>query len=102
MTSPAHGVGLVGPTVSFDGRAVPSQPGDTIGSCFLRAGILVLRTSRAGQPRGLYCGIGVCNDCLVTVDEVPNVRACITPVIEGMTVRSQGGPSGAATRAVDR
>ena len=82
-----------GPTVSFDGLSVPSLPGDTLGSCFLRAEVLSLRTSRSGQPRGLYCAIGVCNDCLVTVDDMPNVRACTTPVGVGMSVRSQGNSS---------
>ena len=97
-----HGAGHAGPAVSFDGLRIQSRPGGTLGSCFLRAGVLVLRTSRTGQPRGLYCGIGVCNDCLVTVDEVPNIRACITPVVEGMTVHSQGGGSGPHSPTVGR
>ena len=73
-------------TVTVDGETVAIQPGDTLGACLLRSGRLATRRSRQGQPRGLYCGIGVCNDCLLTVDGRPNVRACITPALPGATV----------------
>src|SRR5439155_775857 len=50
------------------------------------AGRPELRRSPSGQPRGLYCGIGVCQECRVLVDGVGVVRACVTPVTAGMTV----------------
>ena len=49
------------------------------------AGIVVLRDSPAGAPRGLYCGIGVCQECRVVADGVV-VRSCVTPVRAGMRV----------------
>jgi predicted molibdopterin-dependent oxidoreductase YjgC len=76
--------------LQFDGQSVPMRDNDTIGSALMRAGILVLRRSRSGEPRGLYCAIGVCNDCLVNVDGVPNVRACVTPATAGLNVVSGG------------
>ena len=85
-------------TLTFDGRLVSGRSKDTVGSCLLRAGISTLRRSRSGQERGLYCAIGVCNDCLVTIDRVPNVRACVTSVADGMTVSSQVSPPNVSVR----
>lgn len=81
---PVHG------SFEFDGQSVPIHGDDTIGSALMRAGVLGVRQSRSGEPRGLYCAIGVCNDCLVTVDGVPNVRACITPATPGADVATGG------------
>lgn len=69
-----------------DGRSLEVRPGDTLAACLLRAGVLALRPSLTGQPRGLYCGMGVCNDCLLTVDGVRNVRACVTLARPGSQV----------------
>lgn len=75
----------------FDGRPVPVQPGQSVGAALTGAGIRSWRTTRRyGRPRGLFCGIGICYDCLVTVDELPNQRACLTPAKPGMQVSSQG------------
>jgi aerobic-type carbon monoxide dehydrogenase small subunit (CoxS/CutS family) len=52
----------------------------------MRAGILTLRHDNEGHPRGMYCGMGVCYECLVTVDDVSNVRACMTTARDGMIV----------------
>jgi aerobic-type carbon monoxide dehydrogenase small subunit (CoxS/CutS family) len=49
------------------------------------------RTVKNDSPRGIYCGIGRCTDCIMTVDGVPNVRTCVTPVREGMSVETQRG-----------
>ncbi len=63
--------------LTFDGAPVPVLPGQTIGAALLAAGVRTLRTTRVdGRPRGLFCGIGVCFDCLVTVNGQPSVRAC--------------------------
>ncbi len=43
-------------------------------------------TRRRAEPRGLFCGMGVCFDCLVTVDGRPGVRACMTPVVDGIRI----------------
>lgn len=49
----------------------------------MRAGIIVLRISRLGEPRGIYCGMGYCHECLVTVDGTSNVLACLTDARPG-------------------
>ena len=46
---------------------------------------------KSGEARGYFCGMGVCQDCLVTVDGVPNVRACVTPVRDRLRVETQRG-----------
>jgi len=50
-----------------------------------------MRTTRAGDPRGLFCGMGVCFDCLVIVDGVPGTRACVTWARDGMIISRQAG-----------
>jgi aerobic-type carbon monoxide dehydrogenase small subunit (CoxS/CutS family) len=67
-------------------QSIPIRPGDTLAACLMRAGRLALRRTRRGEPRGVYCGIGICNDCLATVDGTPNVRACMTIAQPGMIV----------------
>jgi predicted molibdopterin-dependent oxidoreductase YjgC len=75
--------------VTFDGRPVPTVEGESVGAALANAGIRSWRTTRkAGRPRGLFCGIGVCYDCLLAVDGRPNQRACLTPVAPGMRLES--------------
>ena len=49
--------------------------------------------SKEHKPRGIFCAIGRCTDCVMVVDGVPNVRTCITPLVAGMDVRTQYGVS---------
>ncbi|MFJ3669844.1 (2Fe-2S)-binding protein [Streptomyces sp. NPDC090106] len=79
-------------TVSFDGRAIEAVPGQTVAAALWAAGVTSWRTTRGeGRPRGVFCGIGVCHDCLVTVNDRPNQRACLVPLHPGDTVRTQDG-----------
>lgn len=71
-------------TVSINGRPVEAYRGESIHSLFA-AGIKSVKKSRAGK-RGPFCGMGVCFECLVTVDGKPNVRACMTEVRDGMEI----------------
>lgn len=74
---------------TFDGTAVDARPGMSVGAALWAVGIRQLRRSRVlGRPRGMYCGIGQCYDCLVHVNGGPAVRACITPVTDGAVVTS--------------
>jgi hypothetical protein len=76
----------------FDGRAVPFAAGQSVGAALLASGVSSWRTTRRGaRPRGLFCGIGVCFDCLVTVEDRPNQRACLVPARAGLRVHSQEG-----------
>jgi hypothetical protein len=78
--------------ISFDGRAVPARMGWTIGAALTAAGIRSWRTTRVeGSPRGLFCGIGVCFDCLVTVNGASSLRACLLPAQPGDVVTTQMG-----------
>ncbi|WP_449374150.1 FAD-dependent oxidoreductase [Arthrobacter psychrolactophilus] len=78
--------------VTFDGAPVPARPGQTVGAALTAAGVTSWRTTaKNGRPRGLFCGIGVCFDCLITADGAPNQRACLTPVREGTARRNRGG-----------
>jgi D-hydroxyproline dehydrogenase subunit gamma len=57
----------------------------------LALGEIATRRTVAGEPRGIFCGMGVCFDCLMVIDGIPNTRACMTWVREGMDVRRQDG-----------
>lgn len=77
---------------SFDGEAIEFHNGQTVGAALVKARILSWRTTRKqGRPRGLFCGIGICFDCLITVNGSPNQRACLVAAAGGMSVRTQHG-----------
>ncbi len=78
-------------TVTVDGRPVTAYAGETVAAVLIAEGDAATRTTVGGAPRGVFCGMGVCFDCLVVVDGVPNTRACMTWVREGMDVRRQDG-----------
>ncbi|MDX3803539.1 (2Fe-2S)-binding protein [Streptomyces sp. AK04-3B] len=79
-------------TVTFDDREIEALPGQTLAAALWSCGVTAWRTTRgAGRPRGVFCGIGVCFDCLVTVDGRPDQRACLVPAAPGAVVRSQAG-----------
>jgi predicted molibdopterin-dependent oxidoreductase YjgC len=76
----------------FDDRDIEFRAGQSVGAALMAAGIRSWRTTRVQEkPRGLFCGIGVCFDCLVVVDEIPNERACRVAAVDGMTVTTQEG-----------
>jgi predicted molibdopterin-dependent oxidoreductase YjgC len=78
--------------ITFDGGTLFAREGEPLLAALLAAGIRVLRTMpRTSEPRGGYCLVGRCPDCMVIVDGVPNVRACVTPVCAGMIVETQHG-----------
>lgn len=78
--------------IAVDGETIPAHEGESLAAALLAAGRRFTRwTARAGEPRGYFCGMGVCHDCLVAVDGHPNVRACMTPVRDGMSVDTQRG-----------
>ena len=84
----------VGDTVAItvDGRAVTARRDDTIAAALLAAGLGQCRTTPvSGAPRAPYCMMGVCFDCLVTIDGAGNRQACLVPVREGMVVETQRG-----------
>ena len=73
-------------TITVDGEAVQARPGQTIAAALYASGRRAFRQTRlGGRPRGLYCGMGVCFDCVVKADG-ETVRACMRYVAEGMQV----------------
>ncbi|MET9431064.1 MULTISPECIES: (2Fe-2S)-binding protein [unclassified Streptomyces] len=79
-------------TLTFDGRPLTARPGQTIAAVLWSNGVLAWRTTRGGgAPRGAFCGIGTCYDCLATVNGRPNQRACLIPARPGDTVTTQEG-----------
>src|SRR5216110_1306218 len=79
--------------LTFDGREVTARPGQTVGAALVEAGIRSWRMTRNhGRPRGLFCGIGICYDCLITVDGLANQRACLVPAADGMRLSSERPP----------
>jgi predicted molibdopterin-dependent oxidoreductase YjgC len=78
--------------VTFDGTPLDALNGQTIAAVLWSAGITAWRTTRVdARPRGVFCGIGVCFDCLVTVNGVPNQRACLVPARPGDAITTQRG-----------
>ncbi len=76
-------------TVLVDGEPMQARRGQTVAAAMLANGRRMLRHTRnAGKPRGLFCAMGVCFDCVMTIDGKPGVRACMTRVEEGMRVSS--------------
>lgn len=76
-------------TFTFDGRPVSVRDGQSLAAALTEAGIRRFRETAEGKPRGIFCGMGVCQDCLVTVDGTPNQRACMTKAAPGLTVATQ-------------
>jgi len=78
--------------IFVNGQPLRAFDGETIGAALAAAGIRELRrTEQLKDPRGLYCCMGTCHGCLVTVNGQPNVRACITPVEAGQQIALQEG-----------
>jgi sarcosine oxidase subunit alpha len=79
-------------SLKVDGQPVEARAGDTVAAAMLAAGIDRFRTTPVTEaPRAPYCMMGVCFDCLVTIDGVGSRQACLVPVREGMAVETQLG-----------
>ena len=79
-------------SLKVDGRLIDARAGDTVAAAMLAAGIDRFRTTPVSDsPRAPYCLMGVCFDCLVTIDGVGSRQACLVPVREGMAIETQLG-----------
>jgi D-hydroxyproline dehydrogenase subunit alpha len=84
-------------TVIYNGEPITALTGETIAAALTAAGQPVMGRYPNGDPRGLGCGMGACQTCLVTIGNARGVRACLTPVADGMVISSrQDGSSHAA------
>ena len=79
-------------TIHVEGEAVTAREGDTVSAALLASGLDVRRsTAVSGAKRLPYCMMGVCFDCLVTIDGVGNRQGCLVPVADGMRIEIQKG-----------
>jgi NADPH-dependent 2,4-dienoyl-CoA reductase/sulfur reductase-like enzyme len=74
---------------SFEGRSIAAKPGQSLAAALIAAGERGLRQTAGGALRGVFCGMGVCQECLVEIDGVPNRRACMEKAVPGLVVRRQ-------------
>ena len=81
-------------TFTFDGQEIEGYEGEPIAAALKAAVVMTHRyTQKEHKPRGIFCAIGRCTDCVMVVDGVPNVRTCITPLKAGLQVKTQYGVS---------
>ena len=91
---PILGTYQKGPLVTFtlDGKEMKGYEGEPIAAALRAVGVMTHRhTSKLDMPRGIFCAIGRCTDCVMIVDGKPNIRTCVTPLQEGMKVQTQYG-----------
>ncbi len=79
--------------ITVDGEPIEGVQGQTIAGVLLAAGRLSWRRGPSGAPRGVFCGIGACFDCVLTVNGVPDVRACRRRARDGDTITTQSRPA---------
>jgi len=75
--------------ISIDGTRIKARKGQTIAEALLASGLRVFRRTKRNAPRGLYCGIGICFECRMVVNGIPNIRTCITPAEPGSKIATQ-------------
>jgi succinate dehydrogenase/fumarate reductase-like Fe-S protein len=79
----------------YNGQPTQAIEGQTVAAALLSMNQRILRkTPRRHEPRGLLCGMGVCFDCLMRIDDRPNQQACLTLIADGMRVETQAGNGG--------
>ncbi|MEM1236943.1 MAG: FAD-dependent oxidoreductase [Pseudomonadota bacterium] len=76
-------------TLTFDGHPVAVREGQSIAAALTSARLKTFRKTAKNNSRGIFCGMGVCQDCLVTIDGVPNQRACMTKACPGQVIETQ-------------
>jgi len=76
-------------TFQFEGRTIQGRRGESLAAALTAAGERMLRLTRDGRGRGIFCGMGVCQECLVEIDGKPGLRACMTKLDRPISVRRQ-------------
>ena len=80
--------------IEVDGAPVQAFEGETIATALIASGRKVLRYTASGAPRGIFCGMGACFECVVEVNGDLSVRSCVTPVRAGMRIRTSEAARG--------
>ena len=78
--------------IDVDGEKIIAFEGETVASALIAAGRRTFRrTTKKNHNRGMYCGIGLCYECMMVINGVPNTRACQTLATPGCRVETQKG-----------
>ena len=75
--------------IVVNGRKISAYEGESVHAALTAAGLQNFRISKTGEPRGVFCGMGICYECLVTIDNISDQRACMTLVKDGMEIITQ-------------
>jgi sarcosine oxidase subunit alpha len=75
--------------IEVDGKTILACSGQTIAEVLLVNGLRSLRMTRKQSPRGVYCGMGICYECRMIVNGIPNVRTCMTLATPGCKITTQ-------------
>ena len=79
-------------TFTFDGKQMKGFAGEPIAVALKANGVMIHRyTKKEHKPRGIFCAIGRCTDCVMIMNVKPNIRTCVTPLEQGMEVQTQDG-----------
>jgi D-hydroxyproline dehydrogenase subunit gamma len=74
--------------ILVDDKRARVPAGITVAAALINLGVTELRSSVTGESRGVLCGMGVCFECRLTIDDRPHQRACLIPVADGMRIRT--------------
>ncbi len=76
--------------IKVDGEKVIAYQGETVAAALIASGRRTFRwTTKKNEPRGMYCGIGLCFECMMEINGIPNTRACQTLVTPGCQVKTR-------------
>ena len=79
-------------TIVYNGKKIAAYEGEMIATALMAAGVKTFRyTVKKREPRGIFCAIGRCTDCVMEVNGRLNVRTCMTLVEDGMKINTQHG-----------
>lgn len=77
-------------SISIDGQPVTVAPGTTVAAALMNAGIASFRRSLGGEPRGPLCGMGICYECCVTINDEEFQRSCQVLCRDGQRIVTHG------------
>ena len=75
--------------IDFEGERISARPGESVAAALIAHGVRTFRTTRQGSERSIFCGMGICQDCLIEVNGKPNQRACMTVIDRPLTIRRE-------------
>ena len=78
--------------IKVDEKEIDAIRGEPVAAALMANGIKIFRyTKKYNEPRGIFCALGRCTDCIMVVNGVPNTKTCVTTVEDGMEIETQHG-----------